>query len=94
MARCKASLGVSLDEDTTSQCMVYADDDGGAPILAVSTSSAHLTLSVPSRGAVTETDVWLARDLLAAVQTYAAEVENCHAAHTARTVPSPVAVGD
>lgn len=83
----KAHVSVQLD-DARSTCHVY---DDGAPILDVSTGSAFLALTVPDRDAVTDADVAAARDLLAAVREYVAEVERVRIEQRARADAGAVA---
>jgi hypothetical protein len=81
---------VRLTASTHIQCCVY---DDAAPILAIHDGPADITITNPGRGQVTDDDVTFGRQLAAAVNQYAAELENKlatsqHAAMPAAGQPS------
>ena len=77
----KVQSYVRLTGTTWIHCCTY---DDAAPILTINDGPAEITITNPGRGAVTEEDVRLGRELAEAVTQYAAELEK-HAAKESTT---------
>lgn len=75
-------VSVCPDDHAHAYCSAYADQ---APILTVSHADVTVTVSPPERPAVGETDLYFARALAEAADTYLAEITRLHA----RPVPEP-----
>ena len=66
---------VCPDDDAHVHCSAYADR---APILSVSHVDIALTVSPPERSMVGDADLYFARDLAEAANTYLAEITRLH----------------
>jgi hypothetical protein len=81
----KVQSYVRLTASTYIRCCTY---DDAAPILTIQDGPADITISNPSQGEVTEDDLRFGRELVQAVNRYAAELEKLAAGNGAATVAS------